>query len=87
MLRHASEKVHVLLADIVLRCREVRVTEDSLNIGQAEGRIASHQRGSCVSQIMKANVRSEIGVEPTQDGPGRVIGQRSERSPQRPPDG
>ena len=61
------------------------MAKNPLHVGDRHLRIAGHPVGRRVTKIVKGPVRPQAAVGAHEHRPGRVIGQRPERFPQRPP--
>jgi len=73
--------------DIQLGGGKVGMAQDPLNVGERHVGVAGHPVGSGMAQVVQGPVRPQGGVCPTEHGPGRVVGQRPQRTPQGPPQG
>ena len=82
---HRGDHVLGRRRQIHLGGRQMGVPEDPLHIRQRHLRIPRHPVGSRMPKIMQRPVRPQHRVGPPEHRPRRVIGQRPERFPQRPP--
>ena len=78
---------HILFqrGGIDLRGTELGMAEHGLHVGQRHGRIPGHPVCGSMTQVVKRPVRAEQGAGADEHRPGRVISQRAERAPERPP--
>ena len=56
-----------------------------LQVGQRHRRVTGHPVGRRMTKVMQRPVRAHRGAGPGEHQPGRVVSQRPERAPQRPP--
>jgi hypothetical protein len=80
------------LHDLVLGGRDIQlcrgqmgVPEDPLHVGQRQLRVVGHPGRGAVSQVVQRPISAERGVDPLEHAVRRVVGQRSIRPAQRPP--
>ena len=83
----STARDHVLghRVQIPLGGRQVGVPEHPLHVGQRHLRVPRHPIRRRMPKIVQRPVRPQRGVGPGEHRPGRVIGQRPQRFPQRPP--
>ncbi len=82
---HAGDHVLGHRVQVALGSRQVRVAQDPLHVSQRHLRIAGHPIRRGVPKIVQRPVRPQRGVGAGEHRPGRVVAQRAERAPQRPP--
>ena len=85
MAGHARDDVLRRGRDVNLRRGQVHVTQNPLHVGDRHLRVACHPVGSGMTQVVQRPVRSQRLTRPAEHRAGRVIRQRPERAPQRPP--